>query len=249
MRTRTTIAVTESKLSIRSLDLNDTKIPVCRNAVTIQTKHHVIVRFPCSRCHDILCQVVISFRCSFQFCFAAYGLPLCHNAMVILICACRAADGMVNMLTFRHRHRNRHRCIQHFRNGMKPCHIQLFTLFLGQFRHSLVDSFQLCTDTFCIFHRHCLRQSVDECLYLLHCCLLLIICPGVLRAGITIADTFIGGFARSGIFRAGSFHSGALIGRSLCLRCRRCFCFLLLFRRVCFLFCHRISLLCDCCHG
>ena len=130
VHTLTTIAVTESKLSL--IYLNDNKIPVCRNAVTIQTKHHVIVRFPCSRCHDILCQVVISFRCSFQFCFAAYGLPLCHNAMVILICACRAADGMVNMLTFRHRHRNRHRCIQRFRNSMKSCHIQFCDLLLGQ---------------------------------------------------------------------------------------------------------------------
>ena len=132
VRTRTTIAVTESKLSIRSLDLNDSKIPVCRNAVTIQAEHHVIVRFPCFRCHDILCQVVISFRCSLQCCFTVYGLPLCHNAMLILICACRAADGMVNMRTFRHRHRNRHRCIQRFRNSMKSCHIQFCDLLLGQ---------------------------------------------------------------------------------------------------------------------
>ena len=154
-----------------------------------------------------------------------------------------------------HRYKSCQRCT----DCIKALHSQRFDLLLGQCRHSLVDSHQLCLKFICIFHRHCLRQSINECLYLLHCCLLLIICPGVLRAGIIIANAFtsgfhsIGGFARSGIFRTGSCRSGALIGRSLFPRCRSCFCFLLLCRRVCFLlfflFCHRISLLCECCHG
>ena len=189
MLAATAVAVSQRKAAA-GRNGNRIGICVCRNAVTIQTKHHVIVRFPCPRCLDILCQIVMSFRCSFQFCFAAYGLPICHRAMLITVCACRAADGMVSMLAFRHRHWYRHRCIQRFRNGIKSCHIQLFTLLLGQFRHSIVDGFQLRTDTFCIFHRHFVRQSIDECLYLLHCCLLLIVCRGILRAGITIADTF-----------------------------------------------------------
>ena len=252
MHAATAVAVSQRKaVTVR----NGNRIDICvdRDAVAVEVKCSAALRSPCVIKRHVISQIVVA--CIHITVQCGRCRP-CYVTMSIFVCAYCAADG-VNMLTFRHRHQ----CIQRFRNSIKSCHIQLFTLLLGQFRHSLVDGFQLRTDTFCIFFRYCLRKSVNECLHLQHCCLLLIVCPGVLCAGITIADTF-----SSGIFRTGSFRSGVLIGRSLFPRCRRCFLlFLLLFRRVCFLlffllfrrvcfllfflFCHRISLLCECCHG